>query len=379
MKKNIDGAILTLTGYFNYGNIIQRYALQKFLKENGNNFVSYVETYSVQNAVYNIPRKVKLKTPLRAVKRYINYQKPYWYMPSYTELFPAARNQENIIKFVNKNISIKPFDPNDNYKNYIVGSDQIWRDWWNNRETLGYYFLNFLKGRKANRIAYAASFGKDRISEVMPYDYVDYIRPYIEQFNDISVREESGRQVIADTWGIKNTEQVVDPTLLLDKSVYSKLIEKSDSKYEEIQPIFAYVLSETKEANSFIRKISSKRKQAVTKIQAHKNDEEYVLPPVELWLKGFRDAELVVTNSFHGMMMSVVNNTDFIIIGKETGGLSRINDFLSEYGLEARFVSEENLKAFDMDNLKSIDWSKINRRLAKNCHKSGEWLLSKIK
>ena len=378
-KVKADGAILTLTGYFNYGNVLQRYALQKFLRQSGYNFVSYVDPYSAPQDMYRIGKKVKVKTPLRAVRRFFNYQKPYWYIPKHEETYPEAHRLENIINFVNRNIWIKPFNPNDNYKNYIVGSDQVWRDWWNNRETLGYYFFNFLKGRKVNRIAYAASFGKDKIDEVIKREDLEYIKPYIEAFNKISVREKSGIEMVNKAWGLKNVEEVIDPTLLLNKTDYSKLINKSDCRYEKIQPIFSYILGETPELKDFVKKIQDERRHAVTRIRAHEGAENDTLPPVELWLKGFRDAELVVTNSFHGMIFSIINNTNFIIIGKESGGLSRIADFLLEFDIVDRFVSESELADFNYSNIKSIDWKRVNNKLKKLQKESSDWLLDALK
>lgn len=377
--KQADGAILTLTGYFNYGNVIQRYALQEFLRRNGHKFISYVDLHSTPHSMYRVGRKKKLKTPLRALRRFFRHQKPYWYIPKYSEIYPESHRWENIINFVNKNIWIKPFDPNDNYKNYIVGSDQVWRDWWNNREALGYYFFNFLKGRKANRIAYAASFGKDKIEEVMKPEDIEYIKPYIEEFDKISVREKSAINMIKKTWGLGGVDEVVDPTLLLNAADYSNLIDKSAVKYENIQPIFTYVLGETPEVKQFIRQIQDHRKQAVSSIRAHEGTENDILPPVEFWLKGFRDAELVVTNSFHGMMFSIINNTEFIIIGKEAGGLSRIKDFLSKYDLNDRFVDESELASFDVNKLKPIDWARANKKLKIFRKDSGDWLLDSLK
>lgn len=373
-----DGAILTLTGYFNYGNVLQRYALQRFLQKNGLNFVSYVDPYSAPRDIYRISTLKKLKTPLRAAKRLVRQQKPYWYTPKYGDIYPEAHGMENIINFVNRNISVKQFDPRDDYKNYIVGSDQVWRDWWGNREVLGYYFFNFLKGRKANRIAYAASFGKDKISDVMSHDTVEYIRPYIEQFNRISVREKSGAKIVEKTWGLRGVEEVVDPTLLLDKAEYSELINQSDVRHEKIQPIFTYVIDETDDTRNFIQKVSDSRGQSFAGMRAHGDAEDDTLPPVELWLKGFRDAELIVTNSFHGMMLSVINHTDFIIIGRENGGLSRIKDFLSEYGIRGRFVEETELADFDLAKLKQINWMDVNEKLDQRRKESGQWLLAQL-
>src|SRR5690606_946067 len=128
-----------------------------------------------------------------------------------------------------------------NYQNYVVGSDQVWRNWWGSQDALGYYFFNFLNGRKAKRIAYAPSFGKDKITEVMSGKDVKYIRPYIEKFDHISVREKSGVGMIEKAWGIKGVEVVADPTLLLDRSDYSRLIQRSSVKHTKMQPIFTYV------------------------------------------------------------------------------------------------------------------------------------------
>ncbi len=373
-----DGAITTLSGYHNYGNVIQRYALQKFLKDNGYNFVSYIDNTS-RARVYRSEFKVALKTPLRAFKRFMNYQKPYWYTPTIGELYKEVAQKENIVNFVNENIWVKDFDPRDNYGAYITGSDQVWRNWWSKDRRFGLFFFDFLKGRKAKRIAYAASFGKDDMTEVMSADDVEYVRPYISKFDAISVREKSGIKMIKDTWGISGVKNVIDPTLLLDASVYSDLIDKSEARYDQVAPIFAYIIGETDGLNMFIRRVQDDRKMAVSRIRVHAGAESDKLPHVESWLKGFRDAELVVTNSFHGMMFSVINNTDFIIIGKETGGLSRISDFLDDFGIKNRFIEESELASVDLSKLKPIDWEKVNKRLVERRKESGDWLLDAVK
>lgn len=378
MTKRFDGAILTLTGYFNYGNVLQRYALQKYLRNNGLNFISYMDTLSSPRDIYEYDSVLRLKTPVRALKRYFNNQKPYWHLPSFAELYPEAFHTQNLINFVNENIEIKRFDPNDTYENYIVGSDQIWRSWWGDKEKLGYYFLNFLNNEATNRISYAASFGMDKIQDVMTPQEVTYIKPYIERFDHISVRETSGVKIIEDSWSIEQVAEVVDPTLLLDADEYSRIINKSETKYAQIQPIFSYVLGETVEVRKFIRSIQDDRRQAVTKILAHGDTESSKLPPVELWLKGFRDAELAITNSFHGMMFSIINSTDFIVIGRKVGGISRITDFLTIYGLQDRFVDEQELTQFNPNNLKPIDWGKVNKTLQQKRAESERWLLGSI-
>src|SRR5690606_34161155 len=84
-----DGAILTIPGYHNYGNVVQRYALQTFLKKNGYNFISYVRKDRGNRAVNSIPRGIYFKTPLRVVRRFLRHQKPYWYIPRVNEIYKA--------------------------------------------------------------------------------------------------------------------------------------------------------------------------------------------------------------------------------------------------------------------------------------------------
>ncbi|QHN43332.1 hypothetical protein GII36_05800 [Candidatus Mycosynbacter amalyticus] len=374
-----DGAILTLTGYFNYGNVIQRYALQQFLVQHGHKFVSYVDTHSAPHDHYRITRRSRLKTPARAIKRFLRSQRPYWYVPSLYDIHPESHRIGHIIEFVNDNIWIKPFDPKDTFGHYVVGSDQVWRNWWNNSETLGYYFLDFLEGREVNRVAYAASFGMEQIGDAMTPDDIEYVRPHIQLFDSLSVREETGVDIVFDTWGRDDVVNTVDPTLLLSRNDYSTLIDKSAASDEQVQPVFTYIIDQTTKEKAFISRM--KRYYGVakaTEIRTHGGAENDTLPPMELWLKGFRDSDLVVTNSYHGLLFSVINNTNFIVVGRTHGGLSRLHSFLSEYGLESRFVDETALDAFDPSSLDTIDWTHINSQLDKRRTQSGDWLLQSL-
>jgi len=377
-----DGAILTLTGFFNYGNILQRYALQEFLRQNGYNFISLKHHRKDIRITYERSLRVNLLKPLRAVKRFLRGQRPYWHNPTWHELFGVESS--HLIDFMNNRIKTRVFNSGDIYRRYIVGSDQVWRDWWDGKEKLPtYYFFDFLRGRekingeKIKRISYAASLGNDKIENVMGEDLIETVRPLIDKFDAVSVREKSGAKLVKETWKIDDVTTVLDPVLLLTTDDYSRLIDKTDVKFTKIQPIFSYILDENPAISKFISDIQDKRKQAITKIRAHRGSDKQ-LAPIELWVKGFRDAELAITNSFHGMMLAILFNTDFIIMGREEGGLSRIAGFLKEYGLEDRLADEDNISEFSFDKVKPIDWQKINEKLARDKKRSGDWLLEAV-
>lgn len=337
MMRGLHGAILTLTGYFNYGNILQRYALQEYLRQKGYSFVSYAR----EPLDTNDPR---LKNTSDFVKRYIRR---------------------------------KQFDENDRFPAYIVGSDQVWRNWGMPKEQgdILYYFYDFLKDAKANRIAYAASFGVDNFQDAQIDDNLaESIRPLVKKFDAISMRERAGVDMVKKMWGEK-ADVVVDPTMLLTKDEYSQLVDASEFRLESTPLVFSYVLA-----------ISDEKRRLVDRLAAEFNGqaellhpkELEVLPPVEQWLQGFRDSKFVVTDSFHGTVFAIINNTPFVVIENEYGGVARIVTLLDSFGLKDRVIAEKDIGKFQPSSLRPIEWEDVNKRLLELRRSSGEWLLSAV-
>lgn len=381
-ERSADGAILTLTGYYNYGNIVQKYALQAFLRARGYNFITYanVDPINAPQSTYVVPKTAIVKTPLRAAKRLIQRRKPYWYIPSTSDVYPESARMENLIRFVDRYVWQKPFNIEDNdlYRNYIVGSDQVWRSWYtpkNEQQFAGYFFLNFLGAKKTNRISYAASFGKDTLSGVLSDAFIKAIKPSVDRFDAISVREKSGTKLVKEAWGRSDAVEVVDPTLLLKAADYSRLIDASSVAHDKTQALFYYILDMSNEKRALIERISRESGYGVSGIYP---DDYEILPMVETWLKGFRDAEFAVTDSFHGTVFSIINRTPFIVIGNEGRGLSRLTDLLGGLGLSDRLVKEGSLDTLSVRKLKPIDWADVEKRLNKKRTASGDWLLKHL-
>lgn len=339
--KRADGVTITLNGYFNYGNIIQRYALQHFLQQKGHDFISYEHS----------PTNVSWENP----QRFIHTK-----------------------RFVDNYIRRKRYDPRDKFPAYIVGSDQVWRNWGyiDEKKDLGYFFLDFVKHARARRIAYAVSIGKDNVDEAtISPGFVQYAYPLVKKFHAIFMRESSGVDVVRDTWGVRS-RQVVDPTMLLTAEDYDGLIRDSSDKLKPTKPIFTYILASDELKAGVVKKISSSLRKDEGGFYLDKLD---VLPPVEQWLKGFRDAELVVTDSFHGMAFAIINNTPFVVIENAVGGVARITSLLEELGLEDRLITKKSADNFDITKITPIDWPQVNDRLGELRDISAFWLLSSLK
>lgn len=353
--------ILTLNLEANYGGILQAYALQKYLTQNDLNvmttsfpYISSIRFKLEQYALYLIRRILhKFKPNINDLP--LNYEQ---YQTLHTKTFVR-----NYIKTVDSE-SLELNKIEQHYDALVVGSDQVWRSLYAPVER---NLFDFAEGQSIVRISYAASFGRDNLSEYTP-ELMDKSAHLAQRFNAISVRENSGINLVQQYWQVK-AEQHLDPTFLLEKEHYLSLIE---SQSKNLKPsmgnLFAYVLDRSGGKGAIIDLIAeslalSDFELIPPKTKSQKdffdNSEKYQLPPVEQWLKSFADAEFVVTDSFHGTAFSIIFNKPFVVIGNESRGLARFSSLLRIFDLEDRLISDTSQITGDLLKRK-IDWKKID-------------------
>jgi len=124
------------------------------------------------------------------------------------------------------------------------------------------------------------------------------------------------------------------------------------------------VLDESPEKAVLIDRLS--RREGLTPFRANSRMEEKdapleerVQPPVEQWLRGFRDARMVVTDSFHACVFSILFHKPFVVVGNRRRGLARMESLLVMFGLEDRLCFEDSL----CSDLKGIDWDRVDEKL----------------
>ena len=245
---------------------------------------------------------------------------------------------------------------NKDFKTFIVGSDQVWRNWWKNDSVVKKFFLDFADSSK-RLISYGASFGLELFEG--SGELKSEISELLKAFSGISVREENGLRICKDTFNTQ-AELVLDPTLLIDVSEYDKIINFYSNKKIE-RSILACIIFpknefDTEETNTLINNISS-----------HLNiNIEYILNKeisVSEWLKAIKDAEYIVTDSFHGLMFSIIYKKQFICLVNKQGGASRFYSIAKLLGLENRIF--ENVKDINVKELlkKNIDYNDVYKKL----------------
>lgn len=316
-------AQVTLNGYFNYGNILQKFALHHTLKK----FSDSTEVlWFSTNAFFP---ETGGKPHGQWVKREERYD---WEKKFYLR---EAVRQSKFKDFENLHISTRfdfPFleEIGDQYDFFIVGSDQVWNP------KYGKIFLKFVPREK--KIAYAASIGSNNI----PDESKELFQQGISDFNYISMREQSGIDLVNKLTG-RSSLLMPDPVLLLTKKEWLDVAQKPTWFKEKYTQGFVLTYYLNKLPLPEIKNLSEKIGLPVINLLDTENYNHFTIGPAEfIWL--FFNASLVFTNSFHGVAFSTLFKRPFIVNNLRAKNDIRLAYFLELFGLQDRFKPLEPLK-----------------------------------
>lgn len=369
--------ILTQPLQNNYGGLLQNYALQTILSDLGHE----VLTINIGGKVYSRPL-IKLASVLkRSLLKASGHNIVIRAWPTKNELNIISHNTN---RFVNRNIkTTKLFTQkiNENllkeyaFDAYIVGSDQVWRSCYSPQ--LSTFFLDFLEGNSTvKKIAYAASFGVDDWE--LANKQTEEFGRLLKLFDAVSVREDSAVELCKNYFSVETTH-LLDPTMLIDLDDYTSLVEKENIE-QSPGNLFTYILDKDSDKLNIIDDIAHTYNLKPFSVMPLKNFSEpgrkdiydCVFPAPEKWIRGFIDAQFVITDSFHGTVFSILFNKPFISIANKGRGLTRFTSLLKLFHLEDRLIfSSED---FVPENLKEIDWDKTNAILNQEKEKSIQFL-----
>jgi len=331
----------------NYGAVLQAYAIQDYLINLG---------YNVQILNFrNFPRRPD-RAIVTAIKSFIISNPFERFRKKWIKL-----STPNYFWYSQLNNAFLDFDT------FIVGSDQVWRASFGNSVAHfphTAYYLSFVPENK-KRIAYGVSFGLDHWDVGLNIAFTAIAKREIEKFNSISVRESSGITICKDIFGVEAT-QVLDPTLLVGRSYFDRIID-NDIK-DSLGGIIYYKLDTDTDFDASIRFLSNELKIAATNIYYSSvktvlNEKIFSFYEVNDWLREIRDAELVVTDSFHCICFCILFEKKFIYYPNKKRGMARLESLLGLIGLTDRiFVSSEEIRNTNIWN-QSIDYVKVNNIL----------------
>lgn len=369
MERNKKIGILTTYFASNFGAMLQPFALKSYLESLG---------YDVEMIRYKQTAIYKFCNPWRP---YVFTCGNFRILFGYLRMLPGLIRRDRVFKkFMWKHInSEKGFADiiADDKDFYFIGSDQIW----NPKNTQGFddiYFGNFKCKTGAIKASYAAS-GED-------IDYgdtktVEYLKTNIKNFDFVSVREKFLEHQLKNITGRTDIVTVLDPTMLVDSSVYNKLEQTNpcpDYKFYFFYAIrdcecFLDKIYEDAQNNGCKLVVVSEMPNKVYRQYAKLHKECIYLPYAgeEIFLGGMKHAEYVFTPSFHGTVFAILNHKRFHTLQLHDSKMTRPTHLLSILGLTDRLLAiDDDIK------VELIDYDYVDRLLNSERDKSRQFISS---
>lgn len=358
MKK---GLLFTLYGLYNYGNRLQNYATYEIFKKHN------VELITIKNDMHlNYNRNLMVsyaKFMLGSAKRlYYHKKRGGKYYKERTEKF---KEFTTLIPTTKKYFKYNDLKKYLGYDYYIVGSDQTWTPYGSLTD------LSLFKGfDSTNKISYAASLAVDEL----PEDKKENFKNEVLKFKKVSVREDKGKEIVESVSSRKDVEVLLDPTMLLDKTDWDKIIKKPEQKFNK-NYILCYFLGDMqKSLKDKINKISKENDWQIINILDKDEPLNNSGPREFVYLE--KNAKLVITDSFHSAIFAIIYNVPFIVSvhGKRQIMASRLETLLNKFKLNDRFYKDGS----KIDLLK-CDFTNANKILKEEQKKSNKFIEDALK
>ncbi|KAB7708176.1 polysaccharide pyruvyl transferase family protein [Bacillus aerolatus] len=357
---------ITCHDVYNHGASLQAYGLMKYLTNCGHDveIIDYKPDYlsnhynllSIDNSKWarNILTKsiyLVLKIPMR---------------------IPELKRKKAFDKFTNEYLKITKsrFASNDEIKKnlpyadaFICGSDQIWNSLHENGKDPAFY-LDFVPKGKI-KASYAASFATDTISE----DYTPFVKESIGKLDCVGIRERSGVEIL-NKLNIKNAVNVVDPVFLLDKEEWNNIgREEFNEKY-----ILIYDFDNNKLIEKLAVEIARDKGYKIYTINPGKLkfcDRYFKFVGPKTFISLVRHAQIVISNSFHAAVFSIVYEKDFVIVNRTEAINTRMRDLLDDLRLSERLVNEN----YKLENiLRKVEYKESKKILNEKIEFSKNYL-----
>ena len=369
--------ILTFHAAHNYGSVLQAYALQCIVKTKCGcnceiiNFITYrqKEMYSIFyniNSIKDILRNIRVRLyKYRIRKNRFEYFNKF--IENYLNLGEKIyRCREELEKDIDK------------YSTLICGSDQIWNI---TIKDFDYSYFAPFKG-EFRKISYAPSCGGDAIFNKIQSN--KEIKEYINDFNSLSVRENIAKDMLSKITD-KEINVVLDPTLLIRKEEWDNVC--SDRAIKE-EYIFFYSIDYNDDVVKMVKRISKKLnlpvyilfttpaayKKSLINFKFVKNESP------ENFISLIKNAKLVLSNSFHGTVFSIIYRKAFYVLrgtyDDKVNTDDRISTLLGKFNIKDREINIKNLNEKFISCF--MDYSSNEKYINLEIEKSIEYLRNSI-
>lgn len=363
--------IVTIDDYTNYGNRLQNYALTRLLEQEGIKVINGIQVYTKDDWVNRTRSLIK-----RIIKRMIPYYVVKGKLCHDVKVIEGvlALRQKRFYEFTNHYATIiEPITCSSHkqaykklskkgIKYFITGSDQVWNPYYEANE---YQFLSFAP--KTQRLSFAASMGVDHIPEKLKWHF----KKNLNDMKYISVREECAARIVEDLTG-RIADVTLDPTLLLEKAEWERMIEKPKINLEK-EYICTYFLGKVPAA---VESFAEEKGLKVYSLNSLEEDLFTISPSEFLYI--IKNAKYVLTDSFHAVAFSIKFNREFYVFDRQQHGVSsmfsRIETITKRFGLQNRIQNRDRIN----EQAPISNWKEIEEELVAEKKKSVGKLLKEM-
>ena len=365
-KKKIG--IMSMQRIKNYGSFLQAYALKRTIEKLGHN-VEFVD-YHVEKPLIEGEKSTKLQkikevfagdAKLLHKLQYILHKKH----------FSGYQKGLNLTEEPNYNPKLDTL---------VIGSDEVFNLIQSNNN-VGYSLELLGKDSRSKKtISYAASFGNTTLEKIQKYNKVEDFKKYLKRLDTISVRDENSRKIVKKLTG-KEPRVNLDPVLIYDfKSDKTFSFDRKTS--DKYMILYAYNDRISKDEAKKIKEFAKKNNLKLYSIGgAQPYADKFIdCRPYDIFA-WFKNAEFVVTDTFHGSIFSIVTNRPFVTIVRKSKGVGYGNEekltyLLEKLGQKGRLI--DNIDSLENVLREEMDYGKTNQIIKEEQEKTIDYLAEKI-
>ncbi|MGN0879276.1 MAG: polysaccharide pyruvyl transferase family protein [Oligosphaeraceae bacterium] len=339
------------------------------------NFGAVLQAYALLNTLAQLHPEADISI-LDLVPPFLRIPPAPWHK------FRKRAQQRAFLTFLSRHLPLSAkqsdsiTDLTDGLDTIVVGSDQVWNPditqaAWKN------YFLDGIPD-SIRACSYAASFGEGA-ERAFPPDIQNAMATLLKRFDRISVREESGLDICRQL-GRPDAIHVLDPVLAADPHLFEPLLAEASP----IQPaITSVLLDETAAQRRLLKQLGKQAGQPARLIAIRQRRlptpgiQRPYATAIPDYLAAIRNAPLVVTDSFHAVMFSLVFQRPFIATpSTRNKRFDRIANILALLGLQDRIADQNDLQTALRLLHTPIDYHAIQPQLQQLRQRSRDFLTS---
>lgn len=348
-KKKI--AIITMHQVKNYGSVLQTYATQCYFEGLGFEveFIDFRRLWETKKGYwFAIPDK-SVKGFLREIMYFPSKIKQYYIFNDFLKrrIHLSKHTYTKLSDFTKHTV---------NADVYCTGSDQVWNSGWN-RGVINEYYLSFVdRTLTFKKISFAASFGRTDISD----NEIEIITPFLKQYDVITVREKSSVDLLRNRFGIE-AKLILDPTLQMIGKLWHGICKSERIIKEEY--VLLIQLNRNHSFDKVAIEFSNKKHYKLIRLclrvdQIVLPGKHIIIPEVEDYIRLIRDAEYVLTDSFHAVSFCMNLNKQFYCYYPDKYS-ERLKSILSIMDLENRVLNNRREEKIE----EIIDYRIVNMKL----------------